>query len=163
MTVSVLLVILYRAFPVCKRCVEKLANHFVSYCTDGVIARRRTGIHTTWMTYSHNTMKTQIWSSKRCFAQTRFWLSARTTDLPSGNRSALLNWMANQWCWSPKNICFTIKSYSDARRPGLYRKSRLLPPSGIYCWRWWRRIRASPLFAAHWGKSFTAARSSAFH
>ena len=57
----------------------------------------------------------------------------------------------------------TIKSYSDARRPGLYRKSRLLPPRGIYCWRWWRRIRASPSFADHWWKSYTAAGASAFH
>ena len=65
--------------------------------------------------------------------------------------------------WFPKNICFTIKSYSDARRPGLYRKSRLLPPRGIYCWRWWRRIRASPSFAARWWKGYTAAGSSAFH
>ena len=39
----------------------------------------------------------------------------------------------------------------------MYRKSRLLPPSGIYCWRWWRRIRASPSFADHWWKNYTAA------
>ena len=44
----------------------------------------------------------------------------------------------------------------------MYRKSRLLPLRGIYCWRWWRRIRASPSFADHWWKSYTAAGASAF-
>ena len=41
--------IIPRFFLVCKRCGEKLANQFVSYCTDGVIARRITGIHIIWI------------------------------------------------------------------------------------------------------------------
>lgn len=45
MTVLVLLVILYRIFSGLQGCREKLANQFVLYCTDGLIARRITGIH----------------------------------------------------------------------------------------------------------------------
>ena len=62
-----------------------------------------------------------------------------------------------------KEYMFYDQILQRCAEAGFVPQVTLLPPSGICCWRWWRRIRASPSFADHWWKSYTAAGSSAFH